>query len=209
MFLEVIENLDQFTENDLIRELNILPPQRLRKALQFLHFRDRLCSALAFNLLASVLKKHFNIPLLPPFDFLPSGKPFFKDYPHIHFNISHCSSAVAVAVDNSPVGVDVETVKPLDRELLEFVCSSKEIDLILSSKQPETEFTSVWTKKEALLKFHGTAIPNPNKLKIILEEHLPDVPPFLTTFIRPNYTLSIASTSDTPIQYPLLHVKKP
>ena len=42
------------------------------------------------------------------------GKPFLKDYPHIHFNISHCSGMVACGFSSGPLGLDLEKVKILN-----------------------------------------------------------------------------------------------
>lgn len=42
------------------------------------------------------------------------GKPFFANYPHIHFNISHSSCLTVIAVGEKAVGIDVEKLRHVD-----------------------------------------------------------------------------------------------
>lgn len=41
------------------------------------------------------------------------GKPYLRDYPGIHFNISHCEGLVACAFSDTETGVDVERILSL------------------------------------------------------------------------------------------------
>lgn len=36
------------------------------------------------------------------------GKPHINGYPNFYYNISHTSNAIAVAIANNPIGVDIE-----------------------------------------------------------------------------------------------------
>lgn len=42
------------------------------------------------------------------------GKPYLKDYPNFHFNLSHTRNVITVAISDKPVGVDIEKVKAVD-----------------------------------------------------------------------------------------------
>lgn len=86
------------------------------------------------------------------------GKPSLMELPHIHFNISHCSSAIAVAVGTKPVGIDVESFRMPSDGLLRYTMNETEIDHIKQSAHPDQQFTLLWTKKEALYKYLGTGI---------------------------------------------------
>ena len=41
------------------------------------------------------------------------GKPFLLEHPQIQFNISHCKNAVLCGIGSKPLGVDVETIRPM------------------------------------------------------------------------------------------------
>lgn len=84
------------------------------------------------------------------------GKPFLAGGPY--FSISHCWHAIAVAIDSQPIGIDVESVRPLRQELVAKTMNSSEQALIAASEHPNRTFTALWTQKEALLKMRGTGI---------------------------------------------------
>ena len=64
-------------------------------------------------LLAEALCREFpEIEGLPPMEKDVWGKPFFPDYPHIYFSLSHTGTGVCCALGSAPVGVDVEERRP-------------------------------------------------------------------------------------------------
>ena len=46
------------------------------------------------------------------------GKPFLLEHPQIQFNISHCKNAVLCGIGSKPLGVDVETIRPMRERVL-------------------------------------------------------------------------------------------
>jgi 4'-phosphopantetheinyl transferase len=42
-----------------------------------------------------------------------TGKPYFPDRPDIFFSLSHTSTHVLCAVASTPVGVDIEAIRPV------------------------------------------------------------------------------------------------
>ena len=65
----------------------------------------------------------------------PGGKPRLRDFPKIHFSISHTDGLVMCAVADHPVGCDVERIVPLDEDLRKAIGSLE-----------------AWTKREACFK---------------------------------------------------------
>ena len=47
------------------------------------------------------------------------GKPFFPDHPDTHFSLSHTAGAAAAALADTPVGVDIERVRPVSVRAME------------------------------------------------------------------------------------------
>lgn len=94
------------------------------------------------------------------------GKPYFKNQPNIHFNVSHSNgfSACAISMTNS-VGVDIQTIVDYTHGF-DFVLNRNEINLVCkeSLKRKKDElFTIIWASKEAYLKCLGSGIGNEMK----------------------------------------------
>ena len=86
------------------------------------------------------------------------GKPSIANYEGIHFNISHCNEAVAIAVSNNEVGIDVEGRRKFSETLLQRSFNDKEQTAVHSCNDQESEFARIWTRKEAWFKWTGTGI---------------------------------------------------
>ena len=87
------------------------------------------------------------------------GAPFLPSRPDLHISISHCRTAVAVAVsDTAAVGIDIECRRRIGDGLIERVCTPDERDAIDRSDDSTMEFLRFWTQKEAVLKCRGTGI---------------------------------------------------
>ncbi len=115
-------------------------------------------------LVGAALARHmiweiFQIPLSQQhIAYGPHGKPYLRDYPNVHFNISHSGQYVACAVADRPVGIDVQVVGTYRPDVAVRVCSEGELAKIETSDNLATEFTKLWTRKEAYLKMLGCGI---------------------------------------------------
>lgn len=87
------------------------------------------------------------------------GAPYIPGQPEKFVSISHCRTAVAVAIsDNHRVGIDIESRRKVSPSLMERVCTAEEMAAIRSSADPTMTFLRFWTRKEAVLKMRGTGI---------------------------------------------------
>lgn len=87
------------------------------------------------------------------------GAPYLPDHPELSVSISHCRTAVAVAVSpESRVGIDVECRRKIGEGLLERVCTADEQAAVRAAADPTMAFLQLWTRKEAVLKLRGTGI---------------------------------------------------
>ncbi len=143
---------------DLGEALAQISEQRREQALRFSHEEgQRLCVA-AYMLLRHALLTEHGISDNVELGYEEGGKPYIKGYETIHFNLSHCRSAVACAIDSRPVGIDIEQVRPFKEALARHVLSTEEYEKVVSAVQPDVEFTRLWTMKESMLKLSGLGL---------------------------------------------------
>ncbi len=137
--------------------------QRREQALRFSHTFGQFCCLKSYEMLLILLREwgreHPTAPTYaepPSFLYNEHGQPRLETGPY--FSISHCRHAIAVAVSDCPIGIDIESVRPLRHELVAKTMNTAEQNLIATSSQPDRIFTRLWTSKEALLKLRGTGI---------------------------------------------------
>ena len=87
------------------------------------------------------------------------GKPFLRDHPTLHFNVSHTDGLALFAVAHRPVGVDVERFRSVANAegLVQrfFAEAEREQFQALPSELRNRAFLRGWTCKEAVLKGVG------------------------------------------------------
>lgn len=150
---------DNIESLDLPAALCQVSPQRAAYAQHYRQELDQRLSLAVYLLLMKGLEKEYGITELPDLLFGPQGKPTLKGHPDIHFNLSHCSRAALCVISDQPVGCDVECVPDeLDMDLCHYCFNDEEIASIVGSNHPTQTFTSLWTRKEAFLKFTGEGL---------------------------------------------------
>ncbi len=138
--------------------LPLLPAWRRDEALAFRREEGRREDVLSYLLLTHILRVEHGITSPVSFVYGTHGKPLLRDYPAIHFNISHCRSAVAVAVDTSPVGIDIERRGRYKARVARHLLTADEYATLLVSADRDLAFTTLWTRKEATVKLTGASI---------------------------------------------------
>ena len=138
--------------------LPMVSEQRREQALQFKHAFGQYACLKSYLLLQDLLREHYGIEGDLVFSYNEHGKPMLKEVSNIHFSISHCKEAIAVAVADRPVGIDVETLRMPSEALAEKVMDKGEKLRFDISDTPKDFFTAIWTAKEAVMKCRGTGI---------------------------------------------------
>ncbi len=152
------DRLQRFTTAEVDSLIATFPPQRAELLARYRNESARRQGALAYFLLCRALREDFGIAEPPVFSFGEHGKPFLAEHPDLHFNLSHCRVAVACAVSSSPVGIDIESIRKARPDLVRRTMNDDEAQSIISSSDPDREFTILWTRKEAVLKLSGRGI---------------------------------------------------
>ena len=110
--------------------------------------------ALAYDILCRLLDEEH-----PRLEHDDKGAPYLPDHPEFAVSISHCRTAVAVAVSpEGRVGIDVECRRKIGDGLLERICTPEEQAAVRSAADSTMAFLQLWTRKEAVLKMRGTGI---------------------------------------------------
>lgn len=89
------------------------------------------------------------------------GKPRLKAHPDSHFSLSHSGDWAVCLLSSSPVGVDVEQIRPVpELSLAERYFAPEEAAALRNLPEPErlTAFFRLWTRKESLLKCVGVGL---------------------------------------------------
>lgn len=157
----IIDEMDVSGEK-LLMLIGKLPEWRRQEAMRFKYENGKRECTMSYLLLCDMLNEYFGISEQPRFAIGEHGKPtlvFCDKMQNIHFNLSHCKNAIACAIsDDGEVGIDVECLGRYKLSLAEYCMSADEVQSICNAADPDLEFTRLWTRKEALLKYTGEGI---------------------------------------------------
>ena len=147
-------------DDTVIKKMFNVADDYIKQRIQKLKNEQQKINALVGSVLRKYLiKKRFGLNFEDQIiDFEKNGKPFLKNHPNIHFNISHSGNFVACAVGDKPVGIDIERISKFNEKVAKYVFWDDEIQNILISNEPDVEFTKMWSKKEACVKLSGVGI---------------------------------------------------
>ena len=180
----IFENLQLCSPEWLTEKEKTLPVWRLTKVQSLKKEEDKIRSVAAFLLLERALQD-LGISPVPEFAYEDFGKPYLPGYP-VHFSLSHTKNAVACAVSDCPIGVDVQEKVEYSSRLADRICSDAERTALENAKDKDLALTALWTKKEALAKCNGKGL---GEMFSSLEEGV-------FTLRRPGYCLSV--TEENP-----------
>ncbi|MCR5102099.1 MAG: 4'-phosphopantetheinyl transferase superfamily protein [Butyrivibrio sp.] len=149
---------------DFPKELtSFIPQSRLKKAYDYKSQADRARSIAASYLLQTGLDEYQGKHIKnPDISFGEDGKPYFTDYPELHFSISHSGEYVACAFSDQEIGLDIqeERASNCDKIAARFYSPSENeyLNSIKNADLRKHEFFRIWSAKEAYIKFTGLGI---------------------------------------------------
>lgn len=153
-----------FKEKALFGEyLNKVEEGRKAEILRTRSEETRVRSLTAGSLLYEVLCRELSLPKTsPPFQIekAPGGKPYLKEYPKLHFNLSHSGDYVCCAVGKAPVGVDLQKYTAIRHGLSERFFTKGDNKLLENAKPEEKEalFFRIWSIRESYVKLTGKGL---------------------------------------------------
>ena len=127
-----------------------LPPERWTRFVEGKSHAGRDEILCAYGLLCAALRRELDWRTLPAVALSDAGKPFFPDFPDVHFSLSHADGAVMVGLSPAPIGVDIEKAHPVRARLMRRVADTDD---------PE-QFFRHWVALEAVGKRDGGGVPS-------------------------------------------------
>ena len=118
-----------------------------------------------------IVIKQLRLKNTADFSYNEMGKPFFENS-ELNFSISHSDRILIVAFSKSNIGVDIQHLLQFKSEVACLVCNDDEFNSIANSKNPDLEFTKLWTKKESIVKFYGGTLYQDTKNILTDNTHL-------------------------------------
>ena len=167
MKVVVFDRMEECTEAEVQRMLPLVSAQRREQALKYKHTFGQFCCLKSWLMLYEGMRE-LGISDLGDFGYNEHGKPYLANGPY--FSISHCKEGIAVAIDDAPIGIDIEAIRHANEDLIERTMNEEE--RLAISELGMREFTRFWTQKEAIVKAEGTGIMSFEQLQKTLVESL-------------------------------------
>ncbi len=146
MRVMIFDHMEECTEAEVQRMLPLVSAQRREQALKYKHTLGQFCCLKSWLMLSAMHIGEME------FLYNEHGKPYIEGGPF--FSISHCKEAIAVALDDQPIGIDIEAIRNVDQDLILRTMNEEEQKQIHSNR----DFTRLWTQKEAIVKAQGVGI---------------------------------------------------
>ena len=174
--LLLFDDMSQCTDNEVERLLPFVSAQRREVALRFKFTFGRFTCLKSYVMLQRLVQEVLAenderwLPLQlrlkewnGDFVYNEHDKPFMQNVlgnriEGVDFSISHCKNAIAVALSDRPVGVDVESFRHAEEPLLKRTMNPDEQLEVRTAANSAEAFTRLWTRKEAVLKLRGTGL---------------------------------------------------
>ncbi len=135
-----------------------LSPLRLEKANRCVQPKDRLLSLAAGIALDRGLQEYGLREKDVTFLTNERGKPYLKDHPDIHFNLSHSGEIALAVFDEKEIGCDIERKRPIKEEIVRRCFSKEEQEYVDQAKDKDEAFTRIWVYKESFIKALGVGL---------------------------------------------------
>ncbi|MBQ6661600.1 MAG: 4'-phosphopantetheinyl transferase superfamily protein [Lachnospiraceae bacterium] len=155
-----VRKIEEYADADTL----LLEEQRRRRLSGFRNENACLQSIAAGMLLREALSDYGYDVGEKPLELVyeENGKPSLAGETDPHFCLSHSGSLVVCAVDDVPVGVDVQVVRKISKRVANRILAPDELGKFnsFSAKNESTDryLTVLWTEKESIAKLIGKGL---------------------------------------------------
>ena len=138
-------NINDLTEEQYTKYYNLLSHERKNYVSSLKNQSAKKQTVAAEMLIKTALKDDTALILRDE-----SGKPYIKNR-DIYISISHSYNYAVCAIDDKPIGIDIEKIRDINLKTAKKFCSSKEL-LYINEVNSISRFFEIWTAKEATYK---------------------------------------------------------
>lgn len=156
----IFDQMEACTEAEVARMLPMVSTQRREQAMKYKHLFGRFCCLKSWLMLQEMSGER----MTGEWKYNEHGKPYLPNGPY--FSISHCKEGIAVAIDEKPIGIDIEGIRRADEELIARVMNEEE-----RVEMNDRMFTRLWTQKEAIVKAEGVGIQSFEQLQDVRSQN--------------------------------------
>ncbi|QQK81517.1 4'-phosphopantetheinyl transferase superfamily protein [Salicibibacter cibi] len=149
-----------YSQHHLSITVDKLPKISQEKIKRFHYLEDAYRSALGETLVLHLLEKKYGATVRKGIrkEITEYGKPYFPQYPLFHYNQSHAGEWVACGLYHQEIGVDVECIQPIDKNILKSCFTSSERSFIFHADDSDAAACQVWSMKESYVKAEGRGL---------------------------------------------------
>jgi len=137
---------------------SLLSEQRIQKVKRIQSHTGKKASIAVYLLLRLALYENYGISEAVEFEYEYQMKPKLKNYPNIHFSLSHSNNTAACAIAESEIGVDVQQVREVTDKVAARVLTKRELSAYYKSVNKAEYFCEIWTVKESYIKKTGDGL---------------------------------------------------
>lgn len=151
-------DIKHITEEDYQQIHELLSPYRRQKIALLKHEQDKKRSLGAAATLDRALMEYGLRERSMEYEIGRYGKPYLRDYPEIHFSLSHSGEYAICSIGREPVGNDIEKIKEGRLQVAQRFFSTQETAWIYrvdDRREQEERMFRIWTMKESFLKVTG------------------------------------------------------
>ena len=168
----ILKNNPVLTKDEYAALLFLVSPEKQERIKKF-HFEQDAQNCLLGDVLVRMEICHITSLSNKQLEFSVNeyGKPFLVNNPRIHFNISHSGNYIACAIDDEPVGADIELLKTANMKIADRFFTADETTYIKKINQ-NYRFFEIWTKKESYIKWEGKGLSKPLTSFSVFNTHI-------------------------------------
>ena len=177
-------DIRDMSENECNKWFSLMSEDKKQKVSRFHFDDDRKRSAIGEMVAKKAIAELCGVPAEEIiFGLEKNGKPYAENA-DVHFNISHSGNLVVCAVDDKPVGIDVEQIRNIELKVAKRVYTADELFYLFGFHPEEEDFSilpdekmrlrffELWTAKEAYLKYTGEGIASELKTLAVNSEKI-------------------------------------
>jgi len=166
MKIYAVKILD-ISESELNNLTKYIDVEKKYKINKFINKKDKIRSLISEILIRNIIFENLNINNRDIiFEKNEQEKPHLRGYPNFNFNLSHSGDFVVCAIDNKPIGIDIEKIESIDHKgIAQSFFSKDEYDFISKGdlQAQVDKFYEIWTLKESYIKADGRGLTIPLK----------------------------------------------